>query len=159
MSESIVLTVPADSCGCGCSQPKASKRNFRQGHDRRFMAMLVNAELAGRKIDLITGSVSARPGGLENQSPDHVARLFLNERGVDQYQDYLDKAKNRKPKGRKTAKPEQDRPGIGNTIRVKVGRWEYDAAISHMNSAGKVTAVEYYNKVGNVVVAEKFTIV
>lgn len=35
---------------------------------------------------------------------------------------------------------------LGAPVRVKVGRWEYDATVHGMNQAGKITAVRYYDK-------------
>lgn len=35
---------------------------------------------------------------------------------------------------------------LGAPIRIKVGRWEYDATVHGMNQAGKITAVRYYDK-------------
>lgn len=48
---------------------------------------------------------------------------------------------------------------IGNTIRVKIGPWEYDATVSHVNGDGKVTQVHYRPKKGSVKIASNFTIV
>lgn len=41
----------------------------------------------------------------------------------------------------------------GSAVRVKIGRWTYDATVVGMNQAGKITAVEYVDKKG----AEKTT--
>lgn len=35
--------------------------------------------------------------------------------------------------------------GLDAPVRIKVGRWEYNAVVQGMNTAGKVTAVRYYN--------------
>jgi hypothetical protein len=40
----------------------------------------------------------------------------------------------------------------GAAVKVKVGRWEYDATVHGMNQSGKVTAVRYYSAGGKEIV-------
>lgn len=47
----------------------------------------------------------------------------------------------------------------GTEVKVKIGRWTYDAVVTGMNQAGKITAVEYANKKGDSVTTDRFTLV
>jgi hypothetical protein len=47
----------------------------------------------------------------------------------------------------------------GTTVKVKVGRWTYDATVVGMNQAGKITAVEYLNKKDEPTTTDRFKLV
>lgn len=47
----------------------------------------------------------------------------------------------------------------GTEVKVKIGRWTYDAIVTGMNRAGKISAVEYTNKKGDSVTTDKFALV
>jgi hypothetical protein len=47
----------------------------------------------------------------------------------------------------------------GTTVKVKIGRWTYDATVVGMNQAGKVSAVEYTDKKGNEKTTDRFELV
>lgn len=47
----------------------------------------------------------------------------------------------------------------GTKVKVKIGRWTYDATVVGMNQAGKVTAVEYIDKKGEEKTTDRFKLV
>lgn len=47
----------------------------------------------------------------------------------------------------------------GSLVKVKIGRWTYDATVIGMNQSGKITAVEYTNNKGEDKTTDRFTIV
>lgn len=47
----------------------------------------------------------------------------------------------------------------GTTVKVKIGRWTYDATVVGMNQSGKVTAVEYTDAKGQEKTTDRFTLI
>lgn len=47
----------------------------------------------------------------------------------------------------------------GTEVKVKIGRWTYDAIVVGMNQAGKITAVEYTNNKGDEKTTDRFVLV
>lgn len=117
-------------CRCGCGTPVAAKRSFRQGHDAKLKGILGRALLNGVPVTVVV-----LDGETFSHTPAAVAAEFLP--GY-----VLGVAKPRSTKARKG-------PKLGDSRRVKVGRWEYNGKITAVADDGSVT-VEYADAKGTV---------
>lgn len=171
------IEIEEGCCACGCGEQVSKKATFRMGHDQRFMGMLVNAYREGKHLAITRGGVMVS-GPIMNMAAD-----YLSATGQAKLRGYLDNASARPARSPKRweTDPDKNQDGaepdlfsfdqpidgegvteqvLGAPVRIKVGRWEYDATVTGMSQAGKVTAVEYQSKSGLKTAQDgKFTIV
>ncbi len=112
--DGVLLKIAEGECACGCGETlKHAGRRFRQGHDARLRGILTRAHLTGNPVTLV--------GGDEAQTTTAVA--LAAEHGM---RHHLDAAAARTSKKPAVAAG----PKVGDTDRIKVGRWEYDATVT-----------------------------
>lgn len=143
------------TCACGCGAPVTPKRVFRQGHDQRLIGTLAQAAASGQEVGhdsgdmLVTGSAQTygakvlQPGGCAKLDAA-IVRATHNAAGrkakavVDRFvQDH---------QAAKIPIEPESGPGLGDEVKVRVGRHVYFARVHGMNQSGKVTAVSYRTK-------------
>lgn len=138
------IETDTDTCACGCGEKVRTKRNgapatrFRQGDDQRLLGLLIRAELAGQEVHVREG------GTLYTSDAEGYARRVFSERGLAKFRRSLELNRERASK-RRQPKP-QDADNVPSTIRIKVGRWEYEAvregnAFHYKNAQGEGRAV------------------
>lgn len=141
------------TCACGCELPLTSeKRKFLPGHDQRLMGILVRAHRENLDVHYSSG------GMLIGSTPEDYAAQVLNESGVTKLRGYLAN----KPKRNRSRAVEQPAVVVDQnslpTIKVKIGRWVYDAQVTDIDQDGNPFEVEYINGKGVAVVTTKFAI-
>jgi hypothetical protein len=112
-------------CTCGCGAPTAPKRLFRQGHDAKLKGALIQAYRAGDTV------VAIHDGERTEFDPMTLAARFGWEHFL-------------------TAVPGQAKakgPKVGQSVKIKVGRWTYDAVVGGTVEGG--TVYSYLDKKGN----------
>lgn len=141
------------ACACGCRNGVTNaKRNFQPGHDQRLMGILVKGARAG------IGEVSWTDGGMlvSGTAWDYASRV-LSETGIAKLEAYLATEPKRARRG--TATPVEEAPVLSSAIRVKVGRWEYDARVIERDADGTPVEVEFTNGKDEPVKSRNFKIV
>lgn len=130
--EGVILIQDDGECRCGCRQP--AKRTFRQGHDQRYKGILIRAHLTGTEINLIKGGVIH----------SGAAGSFAAEHGWEDYLTNAD-AKYAAQVAKHTSRPVP--------VKIKVGRWEYDAVV--VSETETTITYEYQAKQGKKTVTQK----
>lgn len=115
----LVLTGKGDSrlCRCGCGHAVAPKRNFRQGHDAKLKGILVRAHNANSPVTVEVD------GKAHTRTPAAVAAAYLNGYTL----------------GDTPASKRKAGPKLGDSRRVKVGRWVYNGKITAVADNGMLT--------------------
>jgi hypothetical protein len=167
MTETTATTKPV-TCACLCGESVGPKSTFRQGHDQRFISLLaretVDGTLANARVAQLQLPTEVDGQDIQeriNVTGNAVSKFFSDalrfkfDSAVARRWDKVVKDSQPKPE-RKTKKKSESNEGteqvqdealtLGASIKVKVGRWTYDATVHGMNQAGKVTAVRYYDK-------------
>lgn len=163
------------TCGCLCGENVAPRSTFRQGHDQRMVGELGQTagacdvpEIWIRRLELpdnvnefdivdliavVADAVSKHYSPSLGNKVYSAAERAWHRSGKAKPANLLEEAE-RGPEDKKeqrvldlSVSTEQEYEVTpGAPVRVKVGRWEYDATVHGMNQAGKITAVRYYNK-------------
>lgn len=127
-------------CPCGCTDhPKGTKSRFVMGHDARLKGKLIRAHITDTPVHLLD------EGG--NHVKDTVAMEVARELGP-RWTRHLEAAQER-------VAQKANRRGmkVGDVLRTKVGRWEYDAKIVAIE--GDQVEVQYTTKGGDTKAATK----
>jgi len=114
---STMATTTTQACGCGCGEPVT--RRFKPGHDARLKGTMLRLFRSGEKAKVATAKDVAAENGWEHLLTDQPSTKAPR------------KAK---------SNGQGERTGF-NPVRVKVGRWTYDAILIS-EDADSVT-VEY----------------
>lgn len=150
-------------CLCSCGQ--TANRKFRQGHDARLVSKLVEATISGEltslHADLLDTDAEAFYGSVLQQRIDWTF-IGLNRRVSDRLADKFHNAIKRATSGKaKARRAKRDNgPRVGDTVRVKVGRWAYDNAkvAAADDVTGRVTLVEFTDRKGEVRTSDNFQV-
>lgn len=121
-----------------------TRRTFAPGHDAKLKGVLINEYRAGRDYAFVDGSLLVHVDPMTKATELGWAH-FLTESAPKP-------VKASKPKAEKATKAsKQAKPGF-HPVRVKIGRWVYDAAVE----AEDVNAltVTYRDKKGNLHTAD-----
>lgn len=154
------------TCACLCGAIVGPKSTFRQGHDQRMIGELAQTTVEGSIpqvwIDRLGMDEGINEDDIQNRInyvDDKISRNFseaLSRKFNNAATRRWDKVLKNVPDQSTQEVLELSTPAIeeatdsefetapGTPVRIKVGRWEYDAVIHGMNQAGKVTAVRYY---------------
>lgn len=132
-----ILNQPTpDHCPCGCGEKSKGKNSvFLMGHDARMKGIILRAYVANSPITFKTND------GLVTYKASQVADHF----------GWLDPIRTRSvaiKANRKVKAPRKAKSGVqvGDTRKIKVGRWEYDAMVVGID--GDSVLYEYATKNG-----------
>lgn len=163
-------------CRCGCNLPTVRPdAMFLQGHDQRLVSILahelIDSNLSEWNLELLKLSNWDERVDIQlriDKVVAAVARVFSTGLAVKtdsaamrlwELENKRTEAAARKAErkaNKSAAKTKADAP---KTLRVKIGRWTYEAEVHGMSQSGKVTAVRYTDKQGNEKTTDKFTLV
>lgn len=157
-----MVDVELDSTGC----TETTRRTFAPGHDAKLKGYLIRWEVAGYDIRQITGGVA-----VTRSAVDHAAQFGFAIQVANGVRINTEKAEARKAaadrkheaKAIKTGQATKPAPTVEKVadedqalkplnMRVKVGRWEYDATIDGNTAT-------YTDKQGNVKTTQQFVVV
>jgi hypothetical protein len=135
-----------EDTGCRAS----TTRDFAPGHDAKLKALLIRAGVAGHEVRLNSGGVAST-----GSASDHASRYpfaYMVDNGIKRGREKAATRRNG-PAAKRAAKKAELKI---TRMRIKVGRWEYDATID-----GKTETAIYLNNKGTSVGKNKgqYTIV
>lgn len=132
-------------CPCGCGEvAKGKNSTFRMGHDARMKGILLRAYVAQSPV-----TFKVDGGTLQTHKAINVADEFgwgdvIRNRAID----IKANGKVTKPKAAKNNGPQ-----VGDTAKIRVGRWQYDAVV--IGTDGKDVEYQYTTKSGKTGIARQ----
>ncbi len=128
-----VLTTNPGTCGCGCGQPVAAKRKFRQGHDAKLKSALIRAALDGSTVEA-DGRTTDALTFADAHGFGHQVRAGVERRAA--------------------RKPRRKSETVAAEVTAKVGRWTYTGVLRDEGAT-----FEYADKSGATKTADRFVVV
>lgn len=139
--EGVVVRSQEGRCLCGCGETVGSK--FKMGHDARFKGVLIRAHITSTPIHHVN------PGD-DTKVVTRSAIQVAKELGWDsRVREGANRYANRPAlvESSKTGVPRSESGLVGQTRKIKVGRWEHTATVTR-RIKGNLYELEYTPKSG-----------
>ena len=125
-----------DYIGTGCTQ--TTRRTFAPGHDARLKSLLIRAGAAGHAVRRDDGGLVST--GTAVQMADHYGFGHQVAAGIGRAQaKAAAKADKKAQPTRRAERAAAARP-LMPLVRIKVGRWEYDARLNPADNSAEYTS-------------------